>query len=131
MELLSVRLRKPNGSNDVFGLRRLVASDEQKEEMVAALRLVHAIAWTDINLELRDAMPQIPVRTRISVNKPIHSHEDASATSEVLEAIDPVAEFVSLLDAHGRIVAHKLRTGEWTMMSSNVADNRAAGGRSG
>ena len=88
--------------------------------MVAALRVVNAIAWTDINLELRDAMPQIPVRTWLSVNKPIHSHQDASATSEVLQAVYPVAEFVSLLDAHAHSVAHKLRTDQWAMVTSNV-----------
>jgi hypothetical protein len=68
-------------------------------------------------------MPQIPVRARISVGKPIHSHQDASATSEVLEAIDPVAEFVSLLNAHAHSVAHKLRMGQWAMVTSNVELN--------
>jgi hypothetical protein len=109
MKLISVCLCKPNGSDDIFGLRGLVATDEQEQEVIAALRVVHAIAWTNINLELRDAVAQISVRARIPMDEPIDSHQDASSAGVILEVVDPVPVLVCLLNAHARSVAYTLR----------------------
>lgn len=47
--------------------------------------------------------------TGIAVDQPVNAHQDARATRQVLEAVDPVAVVVRLLDAHAAIVAYKLQ----------------------
>ena len=48
------------------------------------------------------------MRTRIAMNEAIDSHEDASATDDIVQAIDPRAELVRLLDSHGDSVVRRL-----------------------
>ena len=78
--------------------------------MVAALRVVHPIARTYINLQFRDAVSQVPKRARFAMDEPVDAHQDACPTCQILQGIDPVAVLVSLLNAHAAIVAHELQT---------------------
>ena len=54
-----------------------VAADEQKEQVFAALRVIHAVAGAHIDLQFGHAVRQVSVRTGIAMNEPINAHQDA------------------------------------------------------
>jgi hypothetical protein len=65
-------------TRDVCLLGRFVTSSEKDDEVIASLRVIHAIAGADIDLEFGDAVSEIALLAWIAVNKTIYTHLDAS-----------------------------------------------------
>jgi len=91
-------------------LSRFVAACEKHDQNAGALHVVHAVAWTDVDLQLTNAVGQDTMLTRIAVSQAIDSHLNSGPTDPVSQTIDPFAIDLGDLNAHSLTVSYRIRT---------------------
>lgn len=101
--------RQYDSALDVLGLGGLVASNQEKQEAIATLRVINAVSRTEVDLQLRYAFRQVAVSAGIPVNQPVNANLNLGAANPVLQGVDPVALDLGLLNAHRSIVAARLQ----------------------
>jgi hypothetical protein len=79
------------------------------------LRVVNAIARTDIDLQLRDALLKVSVLARIAIGKALDPCLNSSTTVKIFEAIKPVREMSSRFD-----LSHKPDCIPWDTNCKNL-----------
>src|SRR5712664_1183572 len=87
--LLEIFGQQDSGLN-VLLLGRLVAASQQYDQLLAALRVVHAIPRSEVDFQFTNAGCKNPVLPWITVDQSIHTHLDARATGAVLQRVNPV-----------------------------------------
>ena len=65
------------------------------------LRVINAIAWTEVDLEFGNTVRQIAVAAGIAMYKAINTNLNARPTCAVFQCADPISIDLSLLDTHG------------------------------
>src|SRR5439155_10838066 len=101
--------RERDGRLDVLLLRGLVATREKDDKLTTSLCVVHAVARTEVDLQLGHAISQVAMLPRVAVNQSIDPHLDASASGSIFEGVDPITVDLGHLHAHARSVSHRIR----------------------
>jgi hypothetical protein len=90
-------------------LGRLVPACEQDQEAVPSLRVVHAVARTEVDLKFRNSLSEVAMIPRISMDEAINSDLNAGSSRQVLQRVDPLSVDLGFLDYHPRSVAYRIR----------------------
>lgn len=108
MVLLQI-LGKSYGSFDVLGLRGLISSGKQHDQVSAALSAVDPVSRAKIDLQLADATREGAILAGIAVDEAVNTDLNTSATFKVSERVDLVAVDLGDPDPHGLSVAYELQ----------------------
>jgi hypothetical protein len=90
-------------------LGRLVPAREQDQKAVPALRVVHAVAGTKVDLKFRNSLGEVAMIPRISMDEAINSDLNAGSSRQVLQRVDPLSVDLGLFDYHPQIVSYRIR----------------------
>ena len=72
------------------------------------MRVVHAVAGSHVDLQLRHAIGEVAVLARISSYQTVDTNQNACPTSSIPQRVKPFAIRFGFLDTHELIVAQGL-----------------------
>jgi hypothetical protein len=73
------------------------------------LRVVHAVARTEVDLKFRNSLREIAIIPRISVYEAINSNLDADSSHQVLQQVDPFSVDLRFFDYHPLNVSSRIQ----------------------
>ena len=94
---------------DVFLLRRLVSAGEEQQKACSSLRVVDAVSWAEVDLQLRHAISKVSVVAWVTVDQAINTNQDPCSSCSILQGVEPLSIDIGLFDAHVASVAPGLR----------------------
>lgn len=83
---------------DVFVLGAFVATAKQKNDDVASLGVIDAVAWSEVDFHLYDARANAPGLAGISFFKAVDPREDFCPALSISQVDQPVSEFLRAKD---------------------------------